>query len=262
MIDLKSIKKGKEVTPPKILIYGVEGVGKSTAAASWPSAIVTQTEDRLAHISVDKFPLVSSFEEAMETLRVLYKEKHSYKTHVTDSVDWLEHLVHAKVCREAGEEAIVSNKKGSDLTFGRGYVLAAKLMQKYLDALNTLRTQKGMTIVLVGHSVVKTFEDPLRENYDRYELSVDKKVKAIIKQWVDCAFFASYEVFLRTEEKGFGGKDKKALGSGKRIVYTEERPGFDAKNSYDLPFELPMIGADKGGLFSVFDKHYKKWCSE
>ena len=256
MIDLKSIKKGKELTPPKILIYGVEGIGKSSGAATWPAAIVTQTEDRLSHVDVDKFPLVKTYDNAIATIKTLLQEKHDYKTHVTDTADALEKLVHQKVCADAGEDSIVSNKKGSDLGYGRGYVLAENLFRRYLDGLEALRNQRNMTIILVAHSQIKRFDDPMRESYDRYQLNVHERINAALKQWCDCVLFAQYEVVLKSEDRGFGEKDKKAVSGGRRLVYTEERPSFDAKNSYNLPFEIDM---PIGGLYNNFIEHYKAW---
>lgn len=256
MIDLNSIKKGKEILPLKVGIYGVEGIGKSSWAASFPAPIFTQTEDRLSHIDADKFPLVESFDDAMETLKILYKGDHKYQTHVTDSVDALEKLIHKKVCADAGEEAVVSNKKGSDLAYGRGYLMAENIFRQYLKGLEALRSKRSMNIVLVGHSEIRRFDDPMRESYDRYQLNLHKRIRAMLKQWLDCLFFANYEILLKTEEKGFGAKDKKAIGAGRRIISTEERPSFDAKNSYSLPFEIEMV---EGAGYSALNEHYQSW---
>jgi hypothetical protein len=256
MIDLKSIKKGIEKLPPRILLYGVEGIGKSTWATSAPSAIVTVTEDRLSHINCDKFPLANSFEEAMETLRALYAAKGGgYKTHVTDSVDWLEKLIHKKICQEHGESSIISNAKGSELAYGRGYLMAEKIMREYLKGLEALRGL-GLTIILVGHEQVKKYDDPMRESYDRYQPNLHERIREMLKQWCDCVFFANYEIVLKKEDQGFGKTENKAIGGQKRFLYTQERPAFDAKNSYDLPLELEMK-RDNG--FLVFENEFQKW---
>jgi hypothetical protein len=251
-IDLKSIKVGREATPPKIFIYGTEGIGKSLWASTAPNPIFTQTEDRLAHIDTAKFPLSESYEDACETIKVLLNSDHDYKTHVTDSADWLEKLIHKKVCNDAGEDSIVSNVKGSPLSFGRGYVMAENLFRNYLKGLEALRYKKNMAIIVTGHALVKKFDDPMRESYDQYIPSLHERVREAIKQWADCIFFCNYEIALRKSSDG----DSKAVSSGRRIIYTERRASFEAKNSYDLPPELPM---EKEEGFEVFREAYSAW---
>ena len=252
MINLQSIKIGKEATPPKIFLYGVEGIGKSSWAASAPSPIFTQTEDRLAHIDAAKFPLSNTFDDALETIKVLLNENHDYKTHVTDSADWLEKLIHKKICDEHGESGIVSASKGSALAYGRGYVLAEQLFRSYLKGLEALRNKKKMIIIITGHSHVKRYEDPMRESYDQFVPNLHKSCCDALKQWADCLFFCNFQIALKSTDDG----DKKAVTSGKRIIYTERRAAFEAKNSYDLPAEIDMT---KENGFQVFKNFYSDW---
>ena len=61
---LDSIQSGKENRPPRIMIYGAEGVGKSTFAASAPNPVFIQTEDGLGEIDCCKFPLATKVTDA------------------------------------------------------------------------------------------------------------------------------------------------------------------------------------------------------
>lgn len=256
-IDLNSIESGITPRPPRILLYGTDGIGKSSWAADSPSPIFTQTEDRLSHIEVDKFPLCNSFEDAMETLTVLYNEKHEYKTHVTDSADWLEMLIQKGICEEYGEETINANSKGSALAYGRGYVLAQDKFRQYLEGLSALRNAKGMMIILIAHADIKRFEDPLRESYDKYWPSLHERIREMLQQWADCILFANYKTIVRNEKSDSGqGSKNKAVGEGERLLYTEERPAFEAKNSYDLSAEIAM---PKESPFEPFWEEYKEW---
>ncbi|MDR0869400.1 MAG: ATP-binding protein [Planctomycetaceae bacterium] len=46
---LQTIQTGKAQAPPRLLIYGTEGIGKSTFGASAPKPIFIPTEDGLDH---------------------------------------------------------------------------------------------------------------------------------------------------------------------------------------------------------------------
>ena len=254
-ISLANIVKGKENKPPRILIYGTDGVGKSTFAACAPKPIFTQTEDRLSHIACDKFPLAESFQEAMENIKVLATEKHDYKTHVTDSVDWLEALIHKEICKKYGETSINANNKGSELSFGRGYTLALDYFRRYLSALEILRNEKKMVIILIAHAQIKRFEDPQVDSYDQYRPALHDKAAGVIQQWVDCVFFANYKVAVKQTDGGFGKKEGKGIGKGERCLYTEERPAFEAKNSYDLTPQIPLS-------WEAFGNEYSNWLTK
>ena len=103
---LDNIQTGRENKPPRIMIYGSEGIGKSSYAAGAPNAIFIQTEDGLGEIDCRKFPLAHSLSEVIAELTALRDEAHKFQTVVVDSVDWLERLIFDEVCREFGVRSI------------------------------------------------------------------------------------------------------------------------------------------------------------
>jgi hypothetical protein len=253
-ISLSSIVTGKQTVPPRILLYGVDGIGKSTFAANAPAPIFTQTEDRLAHIDCAKFPVCKTFEDALATIKVLLTEDHEYKTHVTDSADWLEKLIHQKILKDHNEESIISNEKGSPLGFGRGYIMAEDHFRKYVSGLEALRLRKNMQIIIIAHAQIRKFDDPMRPSYDQYRPNLHERIMNMLLQWVDCAFFANFDTSVVTEKDVMKEK-RKGIGGVNRIMYTQERPAFEAKNSYDLPPEMPLD-------YGKFVEHYKKWLAK
>ena len=96
---LSDIKEKIERKPPRILIHGTAGLGKTTLAASIPGVIFIQTEDGLAGVAdVPHFPLAKSYDDVMSALHELANEKHQFKAIAIDSLDWLESLIWQKVC--------------------------------------------------------------------------------------------------------------------------------------------------------------------
>lgn len=224
----------------------------SSWAAGAPSPIFTQTEDRISHIEADKFPLCESFTSACETLKTLISEEHNYQTHVTDSADWLEKLAHKELCEEHGETAITSNAKGSAFGYGRGYLLAEEKMRHYLNGLAALRDKKNMGIIIIAHAAIKRFEDPMRESYDQYRPALHDRISAMLMQWVDCVLFANFDTVTKSDKEEFGKERTRGIGQGKRKLYTEERPAFEAKNSYKLPAELDLNWESFAAAYSNF----------
>lgn len=237
------IIKKNEPKPPRIVLYGGPGVGKTTFAASADSPVFICTEDGLGQLEVDHFPLVTEYSEIIEQLESLAAEKHDYQTVVIDSLDWLESIIWAKVADDQGKKSI------EDIGFAKGYVFALNYWKEILNGLNYLRNEKGMIPVLIAHSQIKTFQSPITEPYDRYSLKLHAKASAVVEEWSDAILYAGFKTVTKGDKSK--GEHVRGIGKGERILYTEERPGYAAKNRYSLPPELPftwdhMIDAIKG----------------
>jgi hypothetical protein len=236
-IDLSTIKATKTPKPPRIGLTGLEGIGKSSFFAKAPNPIFIQTEDGLDELSVAKLPenrQCESYSEVIEFVSALYTQEHEFKTCVIDSADWLEFLIFKQVCEENGKDNI------EDFGYGKGYVYAADLFRKVLDGLNALRLHKGMVIGVTAHSQVKRFDDPATEPYDRYILKMHQRLSSLLVEWCDIVGFASQRTIVKEEDVGFEKKARRGIGVGERLLWTQERPAFVAKNRYSLPESLPL----------------------
>ena len=233
---LENIKSGKQPMPPRIEVYGVEGIGKSSLAASAPKAVFVPTEDGLSEIDCHRFPLANSFSDVMEALNALYQEKHDFQTVAIDSLDWLERLIFDEVCREYGARNIEKVDGG----YSHGYVHALTYWRKILSLLDALRNEKGMASILIAHSKIEKFEDPESSAYDRYSPRLHKHANAL----VDAVLFATRKFRTQKEDAGFNRERTIAapLGAdgGERILRTVGGPACVAKNRFNLPAELPL----------------------
>lgn len=231
---MQQIAKGLQPGPRRLLLYGTQGIGKSTFAASSESPVFIQTEDGLGEIGCDKFPLADSFEQAMAALTELYTQKHSYRTVAIDSLDWLERLIWAEVCRKRNVTNI------EDIGYAKGYIFALNQWRDFLEGLAALRRDKDMTVVLIAHARIEKFENPETESYDRYVPRLHKLASALVQEWCDEVLFATYKVHTKQTDEGFGRKGTRGIGSGERILRTVERPAHVAKNRLNLPDEIPL----------------------
>jgi energy-coupling factor transporter ATP-binding protein EcfA2 len=237
----------KRNVPPRILIYGPQGIGKSTFISKSMNPVLIQTEDGLGNLDIPAYPLAKSYADVMAAITELATVDHNYNTVAVDSADWLEPLIWKQVAVEAGKKSI------EDIGYGKGYVLALDLWREYIGALNYLRDEKNMTVIQTAHANIKRFDNPETESYDRYEIKLHKAASALMLEHSDIVFFANYYVSVSKEETGFNKKRKIAVGGRDRILYTEERPSAIAKNRYGLPEEIPF---DKdGGYWNIIAQH-------
>ena len=233
---LEIIQTGRENKPPRIMVYGQEGVGKSTFGASAPAPIFIQTEDGLGEIDCCKFPLVQSVSEVIAELTALRDEDHNFRTVVIDSLDWLERLIFDEVCKEFGVRSI----EKADGGYGKGYVDALVHWRKVLALLDDLRNKRGMMVILVAHAKVERFEDPENAAYDRYAPRLHKHAASLISEWVDAVMFAMKR--MRVSKDGDTRTIAAPIGAdgGERILRTNGSPACVAKNRFSLPNEIPL----------------------
>lgn len=233
-ISLSSISKTKGLQAPRILLYGVPGIGKTTFAAGAPNPIFLFTEDGAGLLEVDSFPLLKSYDDVISSLTSLLNEEHEFKTVVLDSLDHLEPLVWEKVTNAANVDSIAS------IDFGKGYTEALTYWRQIMDLLDRLRNEKNIAYVLIGHSNIKRFDSPDCEPYDRYQLKLHDKASGLVQERVDCVFFCNYQTVVQKTNVGFGKEKARGIGTGQRHVYTVEKPAYKAKNRFNLPEKLPL----------------------
>lgn len=228
--------------PPRILIHGSEGIGKTKFGALADSPVFIQTEKGLTgQTDVKRYPIAMSYKDVMTNLTELATQEHDRKTVVVDSVDWLEPLIWKQVCEENGVATI--EKVGGG--YGKGYAMALDLWREYLQALDYLNEVKLMTVIQIAHSQIKRYENPETDAYDRISIKLQegKNVSAagLLMEYSDLVIFANYHVAIAKEAGGgFNKERKRAIGSGERILFTQERPAFKAKSRYDIPAEIPF----------------------
>lgn len=240
MGQLQSIQCGRTAAPPRLLVYGTEGIGKSTLAARAPKPIFIQTEDGLGEIDCHRFPLAGSFAEVQAALTELHRDEHNYESVVIDSLDWLERLIWDAVCQDYGVKSIEKVDGG----YGKGYVYALTPWRQFIDQLSALHRDRCMAVILIAHAKVEKFDDPESSPYDRYSPRLHKHAAALVTEWCDAVLFASRKFRTQTEDAGFGRKRTTAHAVGKdggeRVLRCVGGPSCVAKNRYNLDAELPL----------------------
>ncbi|PZW40393.1 AAA domain-containing protein [Humitalea rosea] len=233
-ISLASLRSSTSLSPPRLLLYGVAGVGKTEFAAASPRPVILQTEDGLGRIEATTFGLLRSFDEIMEALAALYFEPHDFETLVVDSLDWLEPLVWQHTAQTHSQPDIES------FGYGKGYLAALDTWRGFLDGVNALREERGMGVILIAHAEIKRFDSPETEPYDRYQPKLHRSASALVQEHVDAVLFANYRVSTLKSDVGFNKKVVRGVSGGDRLLHTAERPAFLAKNRFGLAETLPL----------------------
>lgn len=212
----------------KIVIYGPEGIGKSTFASKFPDPLFSDTEGSTKKLNVNRLENPSSWQMLLQQAEYV-KLNRPCKTYVIDTADWAEKLCSQAVCSRANKSGI------EDFGYGKGYVYLKEEFGKLLNLLEDI-VETGIHVVFTAHSLLKKFEQPDEMGaYDRYELKLTKYVAPLVKEWADTILFANYKTYVISDENG-----KKKASGGNRVMYTSHHPCWDAKNRDNLPEELPF----------------------
>ena len=243
------ITKGKRARAQKVVIYGTEGIGKSSLASQFPEPLFIDTEGSTDNMDVARLDKPTSWIMLNNQIAFIKANPTVCKTLVIDTIDWAESLCVDNLCAMHGKKGI------EDFGYGNGYVYAKEEMGRFLNKLQDL-IEIGINVVLTAHAQIRKFELPDEMgSYDKYELKLGKKTSSqtapLVKEWADLLLFCNYKTYLISQEKS---TKKKAQGN-QRVMYTEHNPAWDAKNRHGLPSELPL---DYNSIAHIFKTEVKE----
>lgn len=238
-----TITTGKVETAKKVVIYGPEGIGKSTLAARFPQPLFIDTEGSTKELDVARLPAPTSWEMLLSEIDFV-RDKRPCSTLVIDTVDWAEQLCLADLCAKNQKSGI------EDFGYGKGWEYEKESFGKFLNKLSEV-ISAGINVTLTAHAALRKFEQPDEMgSYDRWELKLGSKttnkISPLIKEWADVVLFCNYKTLVVQTDKE--GKKHKAQGN-RRVMYTQHHSCWDAKNRYGLPDEIPMDYAQIAHIF-------------
>lgn len=229
------ITRGKILGAQKCVIYGPEGIGKSTFAAQFPNPVFIDTEGSTKHMDVARLPKPTSWTMLMESVKYVKANPTICQTLVIDTADWAEQLCITHVC---------SKKEGvtgiEDFGYGKGYVYLAEEFGRFLNALTEV-IEAGINVAITAHAKMRKFEQPDETGaYDRWELKLSKTTAPLLKEWADMVLFANYKIYVVNVDNQGATKGKNKAQGGQRVMYATHHSCWDAKNRHGLPDEMPF----------------------
>ncbi len=224
-----NITSGKKSRAQRVVIYGPEGIGKTTLASQFPDPLFIDLEEGSSQIDVKRVEDVNSWSDLANTIKEIFAEPSVCKTVIIDTADKAEAMCTKAICADKGVKGI------EDIGYGKGYTYLAEQFAAFLSFLDQL-VKKGINVIIIAHAAMRKFEQPDELGaYDRWELKLSKKSAPLVKEWADMMLFCNYKTNVNITPDG-----KAKASGGKRVMYTSHHPCWDAKNRHSLPEVLDM----------------------
>jgi GTPase SAR1 family protein len=245
------ITRGKIPSAIKTVIYGPEGIGKSTFASKFPDPLFIDTEGSTKQMDVARLPTPKTWTDILDEVKYVYQHPECCKTLVVDTADWAEMLCVEKIFDGQGIESP---------GYGKGYQMLADAFRELLQELEKV-IAAGIHVVLTAHAAMRKFEQPDEMGaYDRWEMKLQKKTAPIVKEWADMVLFCNYKTTVVNVDGQGATKGKNKVFGGERVIYTTHHNCWDAKNRFGLDDRIPMefesISSVIGG---DIEKPKQKW---
>lgn len=248
MFKGQPIAFGKKMNALRGVVYGDNGIGKTSTLACAMQPIIMDMEGNCGHIEAHK-QRITNFDDFHRFLDALIIQEHDYKTLILDSLDSIQIVLNEK---------IMNSYSLKQLSYGNGSSVWKIYIKEVLDKLDKLSMIKGMNILFTAHWKVKSAKNPMTEDYDRYDLRINEDMKTGFCNWVQFIVLALKEVIIEEKDAGFGKKKAKSIE--RRAWYTHGDPTYYGKNVFNLPKKIPMETAEKG--WEQFTNEVKKFYSK
>ncbi|WP_455078691.1 ATP-binding protein [Peptostreptococcus stomatis] len=246
---IPGISSGKVEKAQRVVIYGTEGIGKSTFASQFPSTIFIDVEEGTNDLDVTRTPTPTSYSMLKDMIaRIKTARPMTFRTLVIDTADWTERLISKDICDKFQIDGI------EGLGWGKGYTYLEEEFGRFLNSLQEF-IDLGINVVICAHAKINKFEQPDELGaYDRWELKLQKKTAPLLKEWADMILFANYETHVVNVDNQGAVKGKNKAQGGRRVMYTTHTPSWDAKNRKGLADKLDF---DYKEIAHIFEKDYR-----
>lgn len=228
-----------------VLIYGTNKIGKTSFAKDAPAPIFYDSENSTREIKgAQRFARLdgANWTHLLACVDYLITEKHQFKSLAIDTFDWLEQLAWGELLRRkpsvANGRNVVQCTTIDDYPFFSGYTMVIDVWRELLFKLERLRSTRGMNIIGTAHAAVRMVENPSGENYEQWDLKLNKHLAGVLREWFDAILFAEYRTVVRKKSNFDRGKGVDHEGA--RVLRTEERLSHRAGNRYSLPYTMDL----------------------
>lgn len=228
-----AITAGVQDSPVKTVLYGPEGIGKSTFASHFPDPVFIDTEGGTKRLNVKRLPQPTSWTMLLDEVAEVRRGNIPCGTLVIDTADWAERLAIDAVCAKAKVDGL------EGFGYGKGYTYLKEEFGKLLDALEEV-LNTGHNVLVLAHAAITKFEQPdVAGSYDRWTMKTTKQVEPLIREWCDMLLFVNYQTVVEKSSNAPNAKNK--VTGGRRVMYTTHHPCWDARTASACPTRCRLI---------------------
>lgn len=237
----------KKLPPPRLILTGPPGIGKSTFGASAPNCIFIKTELGCEGLNVPALPVegvCETWQMLMDALIVVRENADQFDWCVVDSITGAQALCRDKVCAEEFKGQWFTRAKTNGYnSFNNGAKMSVREFEKLTVLLDEIR-QKDTGIILLGHEGLHKSSEGDILDYLKTGGDMETMSWSVLVQWSDQVARACRDVRAGTLEGE--RKPKARMISSERWMIFDGGPAVDAKcrAGYDMPAKI-LFGWDE-----------------
>ena len=237
--------------PPRMLVYGSPGIGKSTLGLGAPDPIFIPTEPGVENVDVARFPVAKTLDAFLESVRMVADGEHDYKAVVIDTLNGLMELYYKAKKDIPGEPGRDGKTRPLYDFIGFGghsgwNGVARDIKADLLEPLEHCQ-QRGMYVIMLAHTGTHNHKNPLGDDVVKTGPSINKWVWEVIQGWLDVIGRAEYVYSTsRVTDKLAKASTDVEIVDGLRVkqrrLYFDGGLEMDAKAriGYELPPEMSL----------------------
>jgi hypothetical protein len=237
----------------RVVIAGVEGVGKTTLGCNAPEVVHIPLETGFKPVVTEEIPVLGPFDDVMalldEVIAACQKGKFKHKSLLFDSATALERKIHDKVVRM---DPLYSpgNKKSVTMDsalggYGKAFMLANDFFAEFLAKCDQLVIYGGINIILTCHVFANKVIDPQNGEYDVWDLLLHSPKnnksygkREMLTQWADIVGYLHEPMYIsKSKDSDVSMGISKNAG---RILGVERIPAYVAKNRFNMRGEIAI----------------------
>lgn len=251
MSILSAVQTGITPAGIRMVISGVEKMGKTTLSCNAPRALLVPLEIGYATMNVPKTPMLEHYTHVIQLMDEIIVQAQQgqfpYQTIVFDSATALERMIHQHVLTldpsyGAGNKKAVTMESALG-GYGKAYTYANELFGNFLAKCDTLAIHGKINIILTCHVFAAEVLDPTVGQYNTWDLLLhspkNQKTygkREMITQWADIVGFLHEPVFI-SEGKNMNMGVSANQG---RMLGVSREPGYVAGNRYNMTGKIQI----------------------
>lgn len=261
MSYLAQVTTGRSQTGQRIVIAGVEKVGKTTLACGAPTALLVPLEQGFSAVPVAKIPMLNTWEEIENLCLELIAAAKAGKLIRGSSIVWdsataLERMIHDYVLRSDPTYAAKKGKitmESAHEGYGKSYGIANQLFERWTRYNDELATYGGINIIVTCHVFASKVVDPAHGEYDTWDLLLHSPKnnktfgkREFMTQWADMVCFFHEPMFVVKAAEGSTMSQGMSKNEG-RVLAVDRTPAWVAGNRYGMrgTIRIPPPEANK-----------------